>query len=314
MTNHETLTRRTIGFAAYAAACAAVFQAPLRSLAQVALASDTYSHILIVPFVGIFLLWTERERIFQALGRTASSAAVLFFAGALLGAFGWRQASLFPEGDWLGLIILGFLCLIWAGFLFFYGAPAFKAGLFPLLFLLLMAPVPGFLLDRFIVWLQVGSADVAEWFFNLSGTPVLREGLIFVLPRVSIEVAKECSGIRSTEALLITCLLAGHLFLRTNWRIAVLLVAALPVLVIKNGVRIATLTLLAVHVDPSFLTGRLHRQGGFVFFALGLLILLPLLWWLQKTEAARLDRSGGTGAAPAAKQILEAIEGKSPRA
>jgi len=168
--------------------------------------------------------------------------------------------------------------------MFFYGASAFKAGLFPLLFLLLMVPLPTFLLDRFIAWLQVGSADVAEWIFHLSGTPVLRQGLIFALPQVTIEVAKECSGIRSTQALLITCLLAGYLFMRTNWRRAVLLVAAVPVLIVKNGVRIATLTLLAVHVDPSFLTGHLHHDGGFVFFALAMLILLPLFRWLQNAD------------------------------
>jgi hypothetical protein len=67
-----------------------------------------------------------------------------------------------------------------------------------------------------------------------------------------------------------------------------LLAAALPDLIIKNGVRIATLTLLAVHVDPSFLTGRLHHNGGFVFFTLGMLILLPLFWWLQNGETLRL--------------------------
>ncbi len=283
-----TRMRSTIWFSAYAAACLLVFWAPLRSLAQLALASDTYSHILIVPFVSIFLVFIEREKLFRTLGRSVSPAAVLFFAGALLGVFGWKAAAIFPGSDLLALVILGFLCLIWAGFLFFYGKRAFAAGLFPLLFLLLMVPVPDFLLDRFITWLQIGSADIVEWIFHLSGTPVLRQGLIFVLPSVSIEVAKECSGIRSTQALLITCLLAGHLFLRTNWRRTALLVAAVPVLIIKNGIRIATLTLLAVRVDPSFLTGRLHRDGGFLFFALGMLILLPLLLWFQRSEAARL--------------------------
>jgi len=89
-----------------------------------------------------------------------------------------------------------------------------------------------------------------------------------------------------TQALLIICLLAGHLFLRTKWRRGLLLVAAIPVLIIKNGIRIATLTLLAIHVDPSFLAGNLHREGGFIFFALGMLILLPILWWLQKKRNA----------------------------
>jgi len=287
MATRTECRRITIWFAAYATACAGALWAPLRSLTQVALASETYSHILIAPLVSIGLLWMERERVFQALERSRSSAAVLFGVGALLGAFGWRNLSSSTGGDWLALAILGFLCLIWAGFQFFYGATAFKAGMFPLLFLLLMVPLPGFLLDWLITWLQMGSADVAEWIFHLSGTPILRQGMIFALPQVTIEVAKECSGIRSTQALLITCLLAGHLFLRTNWRRTVLLVAAVPVLIIKNGFRIVTLTLLAVHVDPSFLTGPLHHQGGFVFFTIGILILLPLFWWLRKTEAPR---------------------------
>jgi exosortase len=287
MATRTAFLRSTVWFAVYVGACSLAFWVPLRNLMQVALASDTYSHILIVPFVSIVLVWWERERLFQTVERNVSSAAPLFVLGAMLGALSWRAAVFSPGNDFLGVAILGFLCLLWAGFLFFYGASAFKAGLFPLLFLLLMVPLPGFLLDRFIAWLQVGSADVAEWVFHLSGTPVLRQGLIFSLPQVTIEVAKECSGIRSTQALLITCLLAGHLFLRTTGRRLVLLAAAVPVLIVKNGIRIATLTLLAVYVDPSFLTGHLHHDGGFVFFTLGMLILLPLLWWLQKSEATR---------------------------
>jgi hypothetical protein len=82
--------------------------------------------------------------------RSSSSAAVLLLAGTALGALGWRGQVAASESDWPALAILGFLCLIWAGFLFFYGASAFRAELFPLLFLLLMVPLPGFLLDRFI--------------------------------------------------------------------------------------------------------------------------------------------------------------------
>ena len=285
----ETQRRRnTVWFVAYTAACALVFLSPLRSLIHVALASETYSHILLIPFVSIVLLWTERNRWSKTLTHSTSSAAVLLLAGAVLGALGWRGTIAAPESDWLALAIMGFLFFLGAGFLFFYGSSAFKAELFSLLFLLLMVPIPGFLLDRFIAWLQVGSADVTELIFQMAGTPVLRQGLIFVLPGVSIEVAKECSGIRSTQALLIICLLAGYLFLRTKWRRVLLLVAAVPVLIIKNGIRIATLTLLAIHVDPSFLTGNLHHRGGFVFFALGMLILLPVLWWLQKSETLRV--------------------------
>jgi exosortase len=287
MSTPAVRARRTFWFGTYVAVCAIAFWLPLRDLIQTALSSDTYSHILVIPFVSLALVCMDRKQLFGTLDNGTLPAAALGVAGAALGAFTWRTASASPASDWLFLAVLSFLLFVWAGFLLFYGSSAFKAGRFPLLFLLLMLPVPGPLLDRFITWLQVGSADVADWIFRLSGTPFLRQGLVFVLPTVSIEVARECSGIRSAQALLITCLLAGNFFLRSNSRCAVLLAAAVPMLVIKNGIRIATLTLLAVHVDPSFLTGSLHRDGGFVFFGIGLIILLPLLLWLQRTEVAQ---------------------------
>jgi len=114
--------------------------------------------------------------------------------------------------------------------------------------------------------------------------PVVRTGLVFALPGITIEVAQECSGIRSSMALIITSLFAGHVLLRSVWRKAILMVATLPLLFIKNGIRIVTLSLLTVYVDPSFLAGRLHRQGGIVFLLLTIAMLLPVLWWLRKSE------------------------------
>jgi exosortase/archaeosortase family protein len=62
-------------------------------------------------------------------------------------------------------------------------------------------------------------------------------------------------------------------------------------MIIKNGVRIAALTILAIHVDPSFLFGRLHHDGGVVFFLLGLALLVPVLWFLARGERKVLGTS-----------------------
>ena len=88
-------------------------------------------------------------------------------------------------------------------------------------------------------------------------------------------------------ALFITCLLAGHLYLRTPWKAALFALLALPLAILKNGIRIVALTLLSIHVDPRFLTGNLHHQGGFVFFLLTLLILWPVLMLLEKSDKPR---------------------------
>jgi len=68
-----------------------------------------------------------------------------------------------------------------------------------------------------------------------------------------------------------------------------LTLATLPLLIIKNGIRIVTLSLLSIYVDPGFLTGSLHRDGGVVFFLLALVLLVPVLWLLQKS-----DQTGST--------------------
>jgi exosortase/archaeosortase family protein len=60
----------------------------------------------------------------------------------------------------------------------------------------------------------------------------------------------------------------------------------LPIAVIKNAIRIVALSLLAMHVDQSFLTGQLHHEGGFVFFLLALGLLAPLFVLLKRSEGA----------------------------
>jgi exosortase len=114
---------------------------------------------------------------------------------------------------------------------------------------------------------------------------VLREGFVFHLPRFNIEVAEECSGIRSSMALLILALLVAHFRLRSFWKKALFMACGLFLMILKNGIRIVSLTVLAMHVDPSFLYGKLHHQGGVVFFLLSLLLLAPLLWLLQRGES-----------------------------
>ena len=202
----ESLPWKTAWLAIYLAACAALFLNPLRELLRLSLTSDTYSLIIFIPLISIVMIYMEREAILQKTGGTSRFAAAFFSIGVLLYAL-TRQFGLSISADGsLALAILGFLFLVWSGFSWVFGSRAFRAGLFPLLFLLLMVPLPESVIDRFIVWLQWGSGDVTSWIFHATGTPAVRNGLFFTLPNVTIEIAKECSGIRSATALLITCL------------------------------------------------------------------------------------------------------------
>jgi exosortase len=132
--------------------------------------------------------------------------------------------------------------------------------------------------------LQRGSAGVAFVLLKLTGTLVHREGFVFQIPGLAFVVAPECSGIRSGIRLFIASNLAGHLLLRSWWRRGALVLAAIPILIFKNALRIATLSMLAIHFDKRILTGRLHTEGRIPFFILGLFLIYPFLALLVKSD------------------------------
>jgi exosortase len=186
--------------------------------------------------------------------------------------------------DFMALTALGIVTVWVGGFVMFFGLPATGIALFPLSFLIFIIPLPEALLFRSITALQHVSADVVSLLFRLCPFPFTRDGLYFTLPGLYIEVARECSSIRSSLALCIACVLANHLLLHRWWSKAAVLLLVFPLAVFKNGVRIVTLSLLTLYVDKGFMASDLHSSGGIVFLGLALAILLPIFLGLRKLE------------------------------
>jgi len=177
------------------------------------------------------------------------------------------------------------LVLIWiGGFTLCYGIVSLRGAVFPLIFLFFMVPIPGVVLDKIILFLQTGSAEAAYGFLQATGVPVTRDGFVFHLVTSDIEVAKECSGIRSSLSLVITGALAANFFLRTGWARTLLMLSLVPIAVLKNGFRIASLSILGVYVDERILGSDLHRRGGIIFFVLALVLVWLVIVLLRKAE------------------------------
>src|SRR5271155_4899350 len=280
-------TKRHASFVAFVLISSIAFLRTLTALVHYSLGNESSSHILIIPVVAFFLLYLERQTIFSITRASVASGSAVALSGVVL--FWLARLGPVPqEGNWLLCLQTLSVVLVWmGGFLICYGFAAFRAAAFPLLFLLLMVPIPDVILDKIILDLQEGSTEIAYLIFQAVGIPVLRHGFLLSVPGVTIEVAKECSSIRSSIALFITCLLAAHLYLRTGWKMFLLVILCFPLSILKNGMRIAILTLLSIYVDPSFLTGRLHHGGGIVFFLLALLLLWPVFLWLGKSDKPR---------------------------
>ena len=278
---------------------------PIKALYTSSSQIEYYSHIVLIPLVSIYLVFQKRKHIFSELGSTNSRGAhslgngrvagiFLLLAGALLFFVESGAGAVFNQNDFTTIVALSAVVFINGGFILAYGLPAFKAALFPLLFLTFMIPIPSALMDGIVYFLQVGSTEFTHMLFLATGVPFLREGFVFHLPGMSIEVAKECSGIRSSLALLITAILAGHLFLETGWKKVILAVLIIPVTMFKNGIRILILTLMGTYWDPRWLTSSsLHRDGGILFFILALTLMAPILYFLRKSEERRGEKVTG---------------------
>jgi exosortase len=281
------MPRLTVFFGLYVAGVVAITAGALRALFGFTWDNPTASHAVGIPFVALVLVFTNRQSIFSTVRPSPWLGGAVAIVGLALATAAHRVVA--DAAVALSIATAG-IALSWiGGFLLFYGVAAARQALFPLAFLVFMVPMPGLVIDGATRFLKEGSTEAVASLFTVTGTPYFRQGFVFALPDVVIEIADECSGIRSSIALLLTSLLAGHTLLRSSWTKIALVLVVLPIAVLKNAIRIVALSLLAIHVDPSFLTGQLHHEGGIVFFLLALGLLAPVFLFLRRFETPRVE-------------------------
>jgi len=286
----DLLSKTTVRWMLFIAGIAflvSLFWSPLTKLLGHVSRTELNSFIPLLPFVSAYLFWIERNRLSPHWDHRVPLALVLAGIGLATVLFYRIDASYETgksEGNLLSLQVFAFIALSAALTLFLPGKANFDRAIFPVGFLFLMVPLPEVAVRCLTSFLQYASAHAAYVLMNLTGMPVYREGLVFSLPGLSIEVAEECSGIRSTLVLFITSLLAGHLFLQKPWGKWVLAAAVVPIGILRNGFRIMTISWLTVNVHRGIIDSPIHHRGGPVFFVLSLLPLLGLLIWLRRRD------------------------------
>ena len=260
------------------------FWGPLREFLSLSLHDNLYSHLVVIPFISACLIYWKRSDIFRSTAYDLRIGIPLVLVA--VGSGWWLSQRLLsaPSDYGLSLVILAVLAVWVSGFLLCYGVRSLRPARFPLLFLLLMVPIPRVLMEKVILLLQIGTSDVIYALFRLAGTPLLRQGFTFELPGVGIVIGEESSSVNSVWALLITGLLVGHFFLRSFPAKVSLSLLTVPIAVFTNAVRIVTIWFLATRVNPDFMFGNLHRHGGILFSLISLFILLFSLWMLRKLE------------------------------
>jgi len=229
----------------------------------------------------------------------------LLVLAILIGFIGgrWRGPASLSVGMQLSLDMLAVVTWWIGSFVCCFGNRVSRMYVFPLCFLLFLVPLPEFALTHVVSFLQRGSAYAAKLLFAIAGIPVTQDGLRLTIPGLTLEVAEECSSIRSSLMLLVTTMVLAQLVLRSAWGKGVVILAAIPLSIAKNGFRIFTLSMLAVYVDPSFLHGWLHHQGrDSVLPGISGRLVRPTL--ARKVGRAQTDGSAGDHAIRTSAQTV----------
>jgi exosortase len=266
---------------------------PLFGAFTLALRSDEYTHLLLIVPISASLIFSERTVLEPGFAPTVIDSALLVIAILIGGCSRWMAGL--PGDIQLSLGVLA-VVIWWIGsFVFCFGPRVARRLLFPLCFLFWLVPIPALVLNRIVAAWQQGSATSAALLFSAWGVPVTQNGVMLSIPGLSLEVAQECSSLRSSLILVVTSMVLAHLFLRSFWRKAAVVLVAIPLSIVKNGIRIFTISMLGTRVDPGYLHGNLHRNGGILFFLLAMAGVLLLLWLLARGEN-RSFRATGLGA------------------
>jgi len=228
-----------------------------------------FSHGFFVPLFSAFIIWQERSKLARLSVQPSWWGLLPLALGLCVLVLGQMGAELFFSRLSLLIVLAGWIVL-------FLGWNFFRALLFPWAFLLLMIPIPSVVFNQITFPLQLLASKVASTILPWLGVPVLREGNIINLPAMALEVADACSGIRSLMSLATLAVIYGYLMERKIAVRIVLALAALPIAVAANSLRVVITGLLVQYWDPDKARGFFHEFQGWLMFVVSLVMLYLL--------------------------------------
>lgn len=227
-----------------------------------------FSHgYLIVP-LSLWLAWERRDALRQQAANPSASGLALIAGSLLLLAAGTLGVETFLARVSLVGMVAGVI-------VFVLGWAHLRLLAFPVGILLLMIPIPSIIFNRITLQLQFIASALGERMLLLAQVPVLREGNVIQLPEMSLQVAEACSGIRSLMSLITMAVLYGYYSERGTWTRVALVLGAVPIAIVMNGLRIAGTGIAARTYGVAAAEGFSHTFSGWLVFvgSLGLLVL-----------------------------------------
>jgi len=165
------------------------------------------------------------------------------------------------------------------------GLPQLKAWWLPAVLIFLSVPLPAVVMGTIALPLQLKASQMGAALLEWRKVPVMLSGNVIYLPGRSLFVTEACSGLRSLTALLALGVLQGGLWLRFPAARTLLVLAALPVAMVVNGVRVFLTGFLVYFVAPELGEGFMHYSERWVLLLFSFAVLGAITWLLTLVES-----------------------------
>src|SRR5260221_530272 len=250
---------------------AAIVAPTMLEVAKVSWSTEQGGHGPIVLVTGIWLMWRE----LTATKPTARPGKLL--NGALLLA---PPIAIFLVARITGILeIEGFAmygALIVGAYLLL-GSAVLRAIWFPLVYLAFTLPPPDTVVAAITQPIKIRISEWAVSLLHVAGYPVASSGVTIQIGQYQLLVAAACAGLNSIVTLGALCLFYVYLQHRSNFTaFVVVALAAIPVAMFSNFVRVIVLVLVTYYLGEAAAQGFLHDFAGLLMFAVALLTIFAI--------------------------------------
>lgn len=237
--------------------------------------NDNYSHGYFIPVLSVYIIYSLKDELKQLPIRGSIAGLFLLIAGLIQliianagSEFFLQRASLIPVLAGIVLFCLGFTY--------------FKKLLIPICYLIFMIPLPAIIWNKIAFPMQLFGSYLTEKIITLMQIPIFREGNILYLSNTTLEVVDACSGLRSLTTLFALSAVFAILSSHTTFQKWILFLAAAPIAIFANIVRLSATALLASKYGGDVAQGFLHDFSGLVVFAVGIILLVTVSNMIKK--------------------------------
>ncbi|MCD6346725.1 MAG: exosortase/archaeosortase family protein [Bacteroidales bacterium] len=232
-----------------------------------------FSHGFFIPVICIYLVWGKKSSFKKLSPHPENYGLLLLFFGLLLLFCGKIASESFIQRSSLIFVLAG---AVW----FLLGWEYLRLCAFPILFLMLMIPLPSILMIKITFPLQLLASKMTIAVLNVLSIPAFREGNIIMLPSSTLEVAAACSGIRSLYSLITLGIIYSYFAKKDIWERGIIVLSCVPIAILVNVFRVSVTSILVSSYGDAAAKGFYHEFSGLITFIIALTLLAIMGWML----------------------------------